>query len=169
MSGEGGKPAGKFRWGRVVLVLSLGLNLLVFGLIGGAILKHGGPPSRAAGQVDFLGYSGPYARALDHEQREHLRDRLGQSADTWRENRAAVRRDFQLILTALRARPYDAAALEAALEAQQARVDAHARQIRAEMLAQIAAMDDHDRHEFAERLERMLRRGARHGHDRDDD
>ena len=38
---EAGKNS--FRWGRLVLVISLALNLMVLGIVGGAVLSRGGP------------------------------------------------------------------------------------------------------------------------------
>ena len=152
-------------WMRVALVTSLALNLLVLGIVGGAVLKFGRDgPSRAG----FLpGDYGPYSRAMSESDREALRAAYRAEAPRLRENRAAVRQGFRELQDALRADPYDHARVVAVVEAQQARVQDHAALMRGLMLDRVAAMSPEERAAFADRLERVVRRGPPRERDRD--
>lgn len=147
-------------WGRIVLFASLALNLLIVGLVAGVLLRH----DRLDRQTPLrdLGY-GPFGAALSPaDRRELARGLLGRAGDL-RTNRDAIRAHFAQMLTALRARPYDADAVAALVETQQAKL-AERQAIGQELLLErIAAMSDADRAAFADRLERSLRRA---GHDR---
>ncbi|WP_372604803.1 periplasmic heavy metal sensor [Actibacterium sp.] len=159
-----------FRWSRVVLALSLALNLLVVGTVAGVVVRHERPhPEAREPGSDLLAY-GPYGFAFDDDDRDHMRQMLRHEVGQLRENRRAVRRDFDQVVAALRATPYDPALVQNLIEQQQARVNAQADHVRDLMLAQIAAMDDEEREEFADRLEALLRRGPpprHHDYDRD--
>ena len=146
------------RWGRVVLFASLAINLLVVGLLAGAMLRHGRsdghPPLRD------LGY-GPFGAALSVEDRRELGRRMADRAGDLRTNRDDIRRQFAEMLAALRAKPFDGASL-AALVAQQETKLAERKAIgQALLLERIAAMSDDERATFAGRLERTLRYAAR--------
>ena len=64
-------PKSSRLWVRVLLVVSLALNLLVIGAVAGVIIKggpfkHGGPPHMAQGGV------GPLTQALSKEDRRAI-------------------------------------------------------------------------------------------------
>ena len=101
---------------RIVLAVSLALNLAVAGLAGGMALRgHDGRPPR-----DFDMSLGPVARALDPADRAAIRETLRARRDPApRRARAA---DLQELIDAVSATPYDAANLRAALEAPAARM-----------------------------------------------
>ena len=75
--------SGSGRWIRIALVISLAVNLLVLGVIGGAVFSGKRNDGRPAAQLNELGI-GPYGRALTQEQRRDLRT-------TIRGNRAELR------------------------------------------------------------------------------
>ncbi|MHC0054422.1 periplasmic heavy metal sensor [Actibacterium sp. D379-3] len=152
-----------FRWGRAALVVSLTLNFLFLGLVGGAVLHRVGPRADAPPPGgDLLSY-GPYTHAFSPEDRKALRALLKRDAADLRDNRRAVRRGFDQVVAALRAQPYDAAAVQALLEQQQAGVAQQVSHVSGLMLEHIARMSDAERAAFADRLEEVLRRGpSRH-------
>lgn len=142
--------------GRIVLVVSLALNLLIAGLVAGAFL-HGPPrPHRGAG-LDDLGF-GPFVAALPAADRRALADEMGKQEGSFRERRAALRSQFEALLTALRADPYDHEAVRQIVTAQ----DAEIRQSRALgsdlLLSHIAAMSDAGRKAYADALADGVRR-----------
>lgn len=145
-------------WGRIVLIASLALNLLIVGLVAGALLRHHGfdgrPPLRD------LGY-GPFGAALSPEDRHELGRRMGDRAGDLRNNRQDLRRQFAEMLAALRAQPFDAAALAALVEQQKIILAERQAIGQALLLERIAAMSDAERAAFADRLERTMRRVAR--------
>lgn len=143
-------------WVRVALVVSLALNLLVLGMIGGAVINHGrGDPRAVTGPADL----GPYGRALSDADRAALRKAIRAEGPRLRENREAVRAGFRELTGALRAEPYDHARVTAIIEGQQARVEAQVDLLRALMLDRVAQMTPAERAGFADRLEEVLRHG----------
>ncbi|SIO57302.1 Uncharacterized membrane protein [Rhodovulum sp. ES.010] len=144
-------------WVRIALVASLALNLLVLGMIGGAMLghRHDGPRGASFGPGEL----GPYGRAFSAPDRDALRAALRAEAPRLRANREGVRAGFRDVLAALRAEPFDQARVEAALQAQQARLRDQMGLTRRLMLERVAAMSPEERSAFADRLEEVLRRG----------
>ncbi|TCO73981.1 periplasmic heavy metal sensor [Rhodovulum euryhalinum] len=150
-------------WVRVALVASLALNVLILGVVGGAVLNKGRdhPPRTAFAPGEY----GPYGRALADTDRAALRAALKAEAPRLRENRAAVRQGFRDLLAALRAEPYEHARVVAVVQAQQARVQDQAALVQSLTLDRVGAMSGADRAAFADRLERVLRRGPPRGGD----
>lgn len=148
------------RWMRVLLFVSLALNLLVVGAVAGFVL-NGRPMPRGDRADPVL----PYTRAFDEEQRHAL----------WRDLRTGLPRegaplregyldDYRTALEILRADPYDPARMEALLAAQAARgaeVRARGQKV---LSGYLAAMSPEARKAYADRLEqeigKMRRRGA---------
>jgi len=143
-------------WLRILLGVSLALNLLVLGLALGAAIRFGGPdrgrPSTPLGVLLFHELPRADRRAL---REEHLGAR---------EDRAAQRRaDAAELDAALRAVPFDSARVAAFLVAQAARHRDLDRSMRAAWLRRVAQMTDAERAAYADRLaEAMERRGGHH-------
>jgi len=150
------------RWMRIVLVISLALNLAVLGMVAGLALRA---PSRGAMELGArdLGYA-PFVFALDRDQRralgQELRRAPGLRAD--RDERRALYLD---ILAALRAEPYDPAALEQALLAQRQAISRRQVAGAQALMARIDAMPSAERAAYADRLEEILTRPRGHGRD----
>lgn len=130
---------------RIVFALSLALNLAVVGALAGAWWRGGHPEGPGAGgQVAAL------YRALPDEARRSLRAEM----------RGAMNRDGQQamrirgrLMAALKAEPFDAAAVEAILVAQADALGAVQQRMRAAWLARVAAMTPDERRAYAERVE----------------
>jgi len=157
-------PAARPRtWPKVLLAVSLTMNLLVIGLIAGAHFRDGRdmaafpPPDRNALRDAGVG---PFFDALPRDSRgrmgQALRNGPGGGLGP---DRAALAADLQAVQAALRADPYDPAALSAVLDAQQARVQARVDAGRAALLAEIARMTPAERAAFADRLAQGFQRG----------
>ena len=151
------------RWVKVVLVISLAVNLAVAGLLLGAWLRHDGPHGRDGPRgerdrvVRDLGF-GPYARAVPREAREGLRGAVEAHRGTLRENRQALRSAFEETLETLRAEPFDRAAMGAQMQAQREAIRANQEIGHEVLLDALAAMSPEERAAFADRLERRLGR-----------
>lgn len=145
-----GKP-GKF-W-KIVLVLSLALNLAVVGLVAGVGLRAaGGKPPR---NVDF-GF-GPIGQALSQEQRRSIGLALRDNPEI----RQGVRRGAQMIeglVTALRAPVVDEGALLEALDFGSGRHRAMQDAAKAAFIEEVGRMSEAERLAFADRLENLPRR-----------
>ena len=144
---------------RVLLFASLALNLAVVGLVLGFVLRapFDGPPPRP----DRVG--GALTFALSDEDRHEIGRRVFRELRADGRDRRSRRADYDRILTALRADPYDARAVQDLLEAQ--RQDAARFQAAGQraLLAHIDGMSPEARRAFADRLEEGLERfDARH-------
>lgn len=142
------------RWPKVLLGVSLALNLLVLGVVGGAMLRFGGthgdrPPPRSVGATLF--------RELPREDRRALWAGSGKSHN---DRRARQKEEAAAVSAALRATPFDRAALEAVLDAQSAHQVTFQETVQQAWLTRISGMNDADRLAYADRLERTL--SARH-------
>lgn len=142
-------PKPRRAW-RIVLALSLALNLAVVGLVVGSLVsgRMGAGPPRSFD----LGL-GPVARALSQSERREIGRNL---------RRDRVMRDFDLrdrvnsMTAALRAEPFDPQALRVLMDEQAARVVGVQSKAQDAFLDQIIAMTPERRREFADQLMQEL-------------
>ncbi|TNC52053.1 periplasmic heavy metal sensor [Rubellimicrobium rubrum] len=150
---------GPLRW---VLFASLALNLLVLGLLLGALLDGG--PGRGPRSIEMA--LGPIVRALDEEDRNAILGSLRQRPDLRpprREERAAALAE---IVESIRAEPFDPERAGQALAAQSGRVAELQAAVQAALLDRLQAMTSEQRQSFASGLEEELRNDRPHGGDR---
>ncbi|WP_377507464.1 periplasmic heavy metal sensor [Octadecabacter sp. R77987] len=143
---------------RIVLVISLALNLLVVGVVAGGLLSGRGGDGR---RVDLS--LGPYARALDPSDVSAIRTEMrGRGPDLRRDRRAMIE-DTRNFVAALRADPYDAETAAEILSRQRGRVAQFQALGQELVLDRIARMSVEGRAAFADRLEQEMGRngGAR--------
>lgn len=162
---SGGAPApwpdrSPRRWTRVLLVVSLGFNLVILGLFAGHELSRAfdgpHPPVRA------LGF-GPFTEALSPQDRHALlRDFLHQ-AKGFAAQRREMRADFRSLIAALKANPYDPATFAAVMARQKTRTDDWLALGQKLLQERIAAMTPAQRAAFAGRLQTDF---TRHEHRR---
>lgn len=162
MSSEMEKSRVGWRVGsRILLAVSLALNLLVIGLAAGAALRWGGleraerpPPSVGAALYRAL------PRVDRDEVRAVMKARHG--------SRAGQRRDdARNLAEALRASPFVPETVESILAGQDARRDQWQAAVQAAWMQQVRAMDDAERTSYAERLEQVMTRARGKNNDRD--
>lgn len=151
------------RWRRWLLVVSLGFNLLVLGLVAGAVIR-GEPPSGRAPRFDLT--VGPLTRALGDEDRQAIRDGLQDRHPFGRDDRRAMRQDAGEMLDILRADRFDAEAFREVLTRQRARLALAQDAGIDQLILRIEAMSEDGREDFAERLSQEMRHMLR---DRDRD
>ena len=142
-------------WTKILLIASLGLNLLIVTAVGSAIYKNKDHDRagqlRGGGQIEML------LRALPKDERRALRQSF-QSEMQARDARARGRVLRENVTAAMLADPFDAAALEAALIAQ--------REFRAEIAEMSEALwidlysnfSDEERATFQENLKNASKR-----------
>ena len=150
------KPSRVRPWLRIVLGVSLALNLAVAGLALGAAIRFGGPdrarPPLPLGAVLY--------RELPREDRRALRDdRLGTRPERAERRRAEAAQ----LDAALRAVPFDPTSIEAFLEAQSRQRNALEQALRAAWLTRVSEMSDTARAAYADRLAEAMARHE-HGH-----
>lgn len=146
---------------RIALIVSLALNLLVVGVVGGAMLSgdrwhHRGPP-----RVEAIG--GPLTRALAPEDRRVLAREMRAAHRDRNWSRDRLREEFTGLVADLKATPFDPQAVEARLtriqQAFRERIDSG----QALLVARLAGMDDAERAAYAERFQEEMQRQQRHG------
>lgn len=141
------RPAGKPRrlW-RIVLVISLALNLAVAGVVGGALLSgrsgDGGPRAFELGL-------GPLTRTLAPSERREIGRSLRRSGALRQMN---PREGYREMAAAIGADPFDVSALQAAMTAQSRRFDTAQDAARAAFVAMITEMTPERRAELAAAL-----------------
>ena len=146
-------------WMRVTLVLSLAFNLLIVGIVAGALAsgRAGGPPRI----VDLS--LGPLTRALSDEDRaaigEALRNREGFRPPRPVQRMAAARDLKQALI----AEPFDRAELARLLDAQRSRAAEVFEAGQDALLDQLEAMTPEERRAFADRLAEEFLKARRPG------
>ncbi|SMD00131.1 periplasmic heavy metal sensor [Primorskyibacter flagellatus] len=146
-------------WLRVLLFVSLAINLLIVGIVCGAMLlkpDHG----RRGGPRDMVA---PYTRALSDADRSALGKRLREGLASRHEERGLLAEDYRAALEILRTEPLDQTALDEVLSRQSER--AHQRKLMGQraLSERLAAMSPDERAGFADRLEDALDRLAKGG------
>lgn len=145
-------------WTKIVLVLSLGLNLLIIGLVAGAVIR--GAPGERNPALRGLGYT-PFVQALPRQDKREMTRAIRAEAGSFRENRRALRREFEAFLDILRSDPLDETALAAAIERQRSRVNERQTLGARLLVDRIVAMTPDARVAYADELDKLLRRRAR--------
>ncbi|QIE45277.1 periplasmic heavy metal sensor [Pseudohalocynthiibacter aestuariivivens] len=135
---------------RLLLTLSLGLNLLVVGVVAGAAINthkwrdHGG-------RHEMMG--GPLTRALSDEDRRAIGRAMRAARPDKSETRAERGAAMTALLSELRRVPFDPVALAAKMEASHAKMRDRVAQGQALLLDRLTAMTDEERAAYADRVE----------------
>ena len=141
---------------RYLLIGSLALNLLVLGIIGGAVIRGPGGFGGPRG-VDLA--LGPIVEALAPDDRQAIRTQL-RANDMLRQHPRQDREALVVALqVALRAETYDPAAIEEALSLQRDRLVAVQTAGQQALVARITLMSPEARLAFADRLQVAIGRG----------
>lgn len=168
MSDETSAPKKRFPLGRIVLVLSLALNLLIAGLVVGAVINGGGfarggndiGPDNRRGALREIG-NAPFVRAFTRDEQLALNDALRDEGPSLRQNRRLLRQRVRALLDALRATPFDETAVQTLFESQREAALDHQRLGQRLILERLSAMTDAERAAYADRLDKTLRSGPR--------
>lgn len=139
------------RWMKVLLALSLALNLLIIGVIAGAVSRGGSKETaRLMRDVSF----GPYTMALTREDRREMRRAIRSQDKAF--DRAGARENFRNFLVVLQAEELDLDQLERVFDTQIALAQTRQGIGKTVLLNQIAGMSVEERRVFAERLQEEI-------------
>ena len=109
-------PGSRSNWLKIVLVVSLAVNLL---FIGGGVARYltHGTPERMSGISQMQLIPRKFLGELDRPRRAELMSVFKQFAISFRKGRKAARDEVFNLASALEAEPYDAARVSAAVDA----------------------------------------------------
>lgn len=138
------------RWVRILLVVSLALNIAIVAAVAGFALRGGprmadGPQTREGGA--------PYARALASEDRRAFSRSMRLAFREARPDRGTLATDYRAAVAALRAQPYDSAIFEDVLTRQSQRAVERQGVGQQILLEYVAQLSDEQRTAYATRLE----------------
>lgn len=150
------------RWMKLALALSLGANLLVASLVVGQMWRGASGPEREMRRSAALAL-GPLGRALAPQDRRAIAQALRADKAGMQSARREIEAGQGALLQALRADPFERAALAQRLAAQSAQTEALLVRGRAALLDRLEAMSPAERQAFADRFEAGLHRGGRDG------
>jgi uncharacterized membrane protein len=143
---------------KIALAVSLALNLLVAGLVGGAVLSRPDPGEAPA--IRTLGL-GPFALALPREARDDIRRRIEDRHGRRAAQPGGGRAQSLAVRQALLAEPFDSEAAARALGRSREAAMLLQAQGHGALIETLEGMSAAERAVVADRLERALRRLAR--------
>lgn len=145
----------RLRW---LLIASLTLNLALVGTAAGLALRFAGKADPGPSHARMQSF-GPWSGGLEHGDYKAIRRAFNDSGFDFRGEWRADRADRLALVAALRAEPFDDAAVDAVAARLNmratARMEFGGRMVRDHVLAMTPAA----RHAFADRLEQSLKRG----------
>lgn len=138
------------RWTKVILAVSLAFNLLVVGAVAGAVVsggkwRHHGPP-----RLEAMG--GPLTRALSQEDRRAIGREILKTYGRDGAGRARHREEFERLVEAIRATPFDRAAAESRLASIRGMFQERLALGQTLLLDRLEEMSDDERAAYADRL-----------------
>ena len=149
-------------WLKITVAVSLAINLLIAGIVLGAIAgrdRDGSAAERMRVSRDLA--PPPFIVALDAADRRAIVRKFRQASAPFGQNRAELKADLAAILDALRADEFDGAAVEATLSGLRDRGVARQEEGMQVLIGHLSTMTPAARRAYADRLEAALRRGAR--------
>jgi uncharacterized membrane protein len=151
--------SGASRGFKILLALSLAVNLAVLGVVAGTALKmrYDGERPTATRDIAF----GPFTEALSRDQRRALFKGMAERGGNLRQAREQFRSDVAAIAESLRRSPFDAEEFRSLIAQQGARLEVRADEGRQALAALVTSMPEAERLEFADRLEQALQRRRR--------
>lgn len=141
-------------WLRIVLFVSLALNLLVVGIVAGHALRD--EPRGRVPRVDRIG--GPMTFALSEEDRREIGHALRRYYRENRPSRQEIEAQYRGVIDVLRADPFEPQLVEQAFARQRAASTERMEIGQTLLMERLTSMTSDERKAFADRLEEGLKR-----------
>lgn len=154
-------------WIRVVLAVSLALNLATVGFVAGSYFRFGGHGAGFARSPGLGAFGAPYMKALPPEHRRTVVAAIRSTSGDQMPSRKMRREMFEDVLATLRAEPFDADLLRQAVTRQANTSVLVQQQAQQAWLDVVNQMEDAERIEYATAIEQMLKRRPRKGGTKD--
>lgn len=148
--GRGMKP-----WLRVLLVVSLALNFLIVGTLGGMMMMWSKWQPHHPARMDMAG-GGPLTRALSDEDRRAIGRQMRKAYKQGGVPHADMRAELEALVADLKADPFDTEAVKARLAHHRSIFDERFALGQALLLDHLSAMSVEDRSAYADRLREGL-------------
>lgn len=145
----------KRRTMRILLIGSLALNLLVIGVVGGAVIGHSREDGKKAGYDKF---GTPHVRALSSEDKRSVGKAIRTAYRKADIDRLDGRGIYQEMVQLLRNTPLDLVAFEATIYKLDNGAQLRREVAQSAFVARIVSMNDAERAAYADRLETALTR-----------
>ena len=136
---------------KILFGISLALNLLIVGAIGGAILRVGKGPMAKHHASGFL-----YMRALNFEDKKALRKEIFRNKNSRKIIREKERSSYISAVKILKKDPFDRKAFEDLLDEQTKHSKSRQSSARVALVTQITGMTKEERLIYSERLEDLV-------------
>lgn len=143
------------RWMKITLVISVAANLLIVGVMAGAVLTRGPQPGAPRGQAGHHG-ANMITQALAKDDRWALRREVRQTLRTRPDLREALHTEMAALAALMRGPDYTTDALEAQLRRIQTPMMGRLSVARGVLAARLAAFDASERAAYAARLDALL-------------
>lgn len=145
-------PQGMRLWVRILLVVSLAFNLLVFGAVAGMAIK-GGPWEHAHSPRQVVDAAvGPLTRALTKEDRRAIGRQIRKEGRADGLTRRAHREALERMLVLLQSTPFDSEAFGAELAGSVTGLQTRMSRASETLVLHLSQMSDADRAAYAERV-----------------
>ena len=138
---------------KILFGISLGLNLLIVGAIGGAMIRMSKGPA-----ANHRGSGLLYMRALNFEDKKLLRKEIFKNKDNHKREMAKEHRVYTFAITILKRHPFDQNAFETLLDEQKKYANSRQRLARIALVKHIGNMTKQERIIYAKRLENLINR-----------
>lgn len=142
------------RWIKVLLFVSLAVNVAVAGLALGAVLRQDEARDHRATRMDRMG--APYTFALSRDDRRAIWQEMRAMRDDGQPDRQQIHAEYDAVVEALRSEPFDFALLQDIVTRQFEAGIARQQTANALLLARIETMDAAERAAYADRLSEAL-------------
>lgn len=147
---------GTRRWMKVVLAISLTLNLLVVGIVAGGLLGRERMERR---EPPIDGQLGPLGMAFSRQDRAEMRRGAAQAGADLGALRMDLRTDLETLIGALEADPWNEDAVRQQLALMRANAEQRVLLGEQVMLQRLSAMGAPERRDYAERLRKLMEHG----------
>ncbi len=143
-------PKSRNRW-KMLFVISLGLNLLVIGALGGVLIRKGKAP-----MVHHLASGRLYMQALDFRDKKAFRNKILGDKDGRELFKAQNYANFRSAVDILKRQPFDRSAFENLLDEQAKSAQSRRVLARGSLVARIKKMTKEERENYALRLQDLV-------------
>ena len=147
---ESTNPKSRNRW-KILFVISVGLNLLIIGALGGVLIRKGKAP-----MVHLLASGRLYMQALDFRDKKALRNEILGDKDGRELVKAQNYASFRSAVDILKKHPFNRSAFENLLDEQAKLTQSRRGLARESLVAHIEKMTKEERENYALRLKELV-------------